>query len=221
VNEMFTAVTAGQWPSDGCQRPDAARSWAPDMTTDEGEGGSPPATSPAGDRGQGVIRGATEVDLPGIVAIYNASIPGRLATADTVPVTVEARLSWFRDRDVTRHPLWVIERGGALEGWLSFGKFYGRPAYAATAEIGIYVDPGAQRGGVATRLMQHALDRAPSLGLSTFLAFVFAHNHPSLALCRRFGFETWGHLPRVAVLDGAERDLLILGRRVDGEGRDG
>jgi phosphinothricin acetyltransferase len=36
----------------------------------------------------------------------------------------------------------------------------------------------------------------------------------SLALFRKFGFEQWAHLPRVAVLDGVERDLLILGRRL-------
>jgi len=186
------------------------------MAIDDGQRRAPPAD---GASRQGVIRSATEADLAKIVDIYNASIPGRLATADTVPVTVEARRSWLRDRDVTRHPLWVVDLDGAPVGWLSFGKFYGRPAYAGTAEISIYVEPGAQRGGVATRLMHHALDRAPDLGLSTFLAFVFAHNHPSLALCRRFGFETWGHLPRVALLDGVERDLLILGRRVDGEGR--
>ena len=66
--------------------------------------------------------------------------------------------------------------------------------------------------------MEHALARAASLGLTTFLAFVFAHNGPSVALCRKFGFATWGHLPRVAILDGVERDLLILGRRVDVDG---
>jgi len=47
-------------------------------------------------------------------------------------------------------------------------------------------------------------------------AFIFAHNERSVALFRKFGFETWAHLPRVAVLDGVERDLLILGRRVGG-----
>ncbi|MGN6703773.1 MAG: GNAT family N-acetyltransferase, partial [Burkholderiaceae bacterium] len=30
----------------------------------------------------------------------------------------------------------------------------------------------------------------------------------------RFGFSTWGNLPQVATLDGVERDLLILGRRL-------
>jgi L-amino acid N-acyltransferase YncA len=165
-----------------------------------------------------LIRDAREADLPEIVRIYNASIPGRLATADTEPVSVESRRAWLRDRDPARHPLWIAEREGRIAGWLSFGKFYGRPAYAATAELGVYIDPGAQRGGVATALMERAFARAPGLGLTTFLGFVFAHNERSVALCRRFGFVQWGHLPRVAVLDGIERDLLILGRRLEDGG---
>ncbi len=47
------------------------------------------------------------------------------------------------------------------------------------------------------------------------LGFIFGHNEPSLRLFQRFEFETWGTLPRVAVLDGVERDLVILGRRLD------
>jgi L-amino acid N-acyltransferase YncA len=162
-----------------------------------------------------MIRDAAAPDLASIVAIYNASIPGRLATADTEPISLESRRSWLLERDFGRLPVWVLEDGGGrVVGWLSFGKFYGRPAYAATAEVSIYVDPSAQRAGVATLLMEHALVRAEALGLRTFLAFVFAHNQPSVALCKKFGFDTWGHLPRVAVLDGIERDVLILGRHL-------
>jgi phosphinothricin acetyltransferase len=39
-----------------------------------------------------------------------------------------------------------------------------------------------------------------------------------VALCERFGFQRWGLLPRVAVLDGVERDLLLLGLRLDTPG---
>lgn len=162
-----------------------------------------------------MIRDAKQGDLEAIVRIYNSSIPGRLATADSVPVTVESRRSWFLDRDFRMHPIWVFESDGRTLGWLSFEKFYGRPAYAATAEISIYVDPTAHRRGVATNLLRNAFERAGDLGLSTFLAFIFAHNDRSLSLCKRFGFEQWGHLPRVAILDDLERDLLILGRRVN------
>ncbi len=41
------------------------------------------------------LRPATEADLPAIVAIYNATIPGRMVTADTEPVSVDSRQPWF------------------------------------------------------------------------------------------------------------------------------
>jgi phosphinothricin acetyltransferase len=162
------------------------------------------------------VRHALAADLPRIVAIYNASIPGRMATADTGPVTVEARAGWFREFDPGRRPLWVATEAGGdgIAGWLSVRSFYGRPAYAATVELGVYVDPAAWRRGVAGELMRHALDAVPALGIRNLLGFVFAHNTPSLALFGRFGFERWGLLPRVAELDGVERDVAILGLRL-------
>ena len=161
-----------------------------------------------------MVRDAREGDLPEIVRIYNEAIPGREATADTTPVTVESRRAWLLDRDA-RHPVVVYEQDGIVLGWLSLSKFYGRPAYGATVEVGIYVTNGAQGRGIAKTLMQAALARAPGLGITTLLGFVFAHNRRSVALCERFGFQRWGHLPRVAELDGIERDLVILGKRLD------
>ncbi|HEU4371278.1 MAG TPA: GNAT family N-acetyltransferase [Methylomirabilota bacterium] len=161
------------------------------------------------------IRDARESDLPRIVSIYNEAIPGRRATADTEPVSVVSRQPWFHEHTPDRRPLWVAERDGLVVGWLSFQSFYGRPAYAATAEVSVYVGGEAQRGGVARRLLARAIERAPGLGLATLVAFVFGHNEPSVRLFEAHGFTRWGHLPRVARLDGREADLLILGRRVD------
>ena len=160
------------------------------------------------------IRDARSDDLARIVAIYNEAIPGRQATADTEAVTVESRSAWFHVHSPARRPLWVAERQGSILGWLSFQDFYGRPAYGATAEISVYVSTTAQRAGIARHLLTRAVERAPGLGLTTLVGFVFAHNTPSVTLFERHGFARWGHLPRVARLDGIERDLLILGRRV-------
>ena len=161
------------------------------------------------------LRDAQAADLPEIVAIYNASIPGRMATADTEPVTVASREAWFRDFDPARRPLWLMTgAGGRVEAWLSVRSFYGRAAYHRTAELGVYTLPDARRRGHANTLVAHAVASAPALGLATLLAFVFGHNTPSLALFARFGFERWGTLPRVAELDRTDRDLVILGRRV-------
>ncbi len=78
----------------------------------------------------------------------------------------------------------------------------------------MYVAPKFHRQGVATALLAHSLEGAPSLQLSTLLGFLFAHNTPSVALFKSFGFAEWAHLPEVAELDGVKRDLLILGRHV-------
>lgn len=160
------------------------------------------------------IRDAVEADLRAIVSIYNASIPGRLATADLNPVSVESRLKWFYDHSSTSRPIWIMEADSVILGWLSFQSFYGRPAYQATAEISIYVSPDYQRQRVAYQLLTQAVSCSPSLGLKTLLGFIFAHNQPSVQLFEKFGFQTWGYLPQIAKLDTIERDLLIMGLKI-------
>lgn len=160
------------------------------------------------------IRHAEPADLSEIVAIYNASIPGRMATADLAPVSVADRKQWFSEFDPARRPLWVHcgASGNPPLAWLSLRSFYGRPAYDETVEVGIYAAPHAQRQGYGRQLLGHALREAPALGITTLLAFTFAHNAPSLGLFRSAGFQEWGHLPGIAKLDGIRRDLLILGK---------
>ncbi|WP_118181251.1 GNAT family N-acetyltransferase [Paraburkholderia phosphatilytica] len=160
-------------------------------------------------------RDATLDDLPAIVAIYNSTVPSRDVTADLEPVSVESRVAWFHAHGPKTRPLWVVEEGGQMIAWLSFSDFYGRPAYQRTAEVSIYLDERARGKGLGRQLLAAALDKAPGLGIDTVLGFIFGHNVASLRLFRSFGFADWGTLPRVAVLDGVERDLVILGRRLD------
>ncbi|MEW6341374.1 MAG: N-acetyltransferase family protein [Pseudomonadota bacterium] len=160
-------------------------------------------------------RDATLDDLPAIVAIYNSTVPSRLVTADLEPVSVDSRLGWFHAHGPQKRPLWVVEEGGRVIAWLSFSDFYGRPAYQHTAEVSIYLDEAARGKGLGKQLLAAALAVAPKLAIDTVLGFIFGHNEASLRLFRGFGFADWGALPRVAVLDGVERDLLILGRRLD------
>ena len=90
------------------------------------------------------MRTATEQDLPAIVAIYNASIPSRTATADLEPISVESRLEWFRKHAPDRHPLLVHEIDGKIAAWSGLHPYYERPAYLYTAEISLYIAPEFQ-----------------------------------------------------------------------------
>ncbi|WP_019141015.1 GNAT family N-acetyltransferase [Noviherbaspirillum massiliense] len=153
-------------------------------------------------------------DLPAVVAIYNSTIPSRQVTADTEPVSVESRHAWFTDHAPGRRPLWVAEREGTVIGWLSFSNFYGRPAYSGTAELSIYIHESERGKGLGKYFLGEAIAQAPKIAVHTLLGFIFGHNLPSLKLFEQFGFERWAHLPRVARLDGIDRDLVIVGKRV-------
>ena len=161
------------------------------------------------------VRNATEDDLPAIVAIYNATIPSRMVTADLTPVSVEARRPWLAAHQTPSRPIWVLGNPQqAVAGWLSFDTFSPRAAYDGTAMIAIYIAESHRRQGLGRHLLETAIARAPSLGLHTLLGYIFGHNEPSLQLFESKGFQRWGHYPRIAVLDGVERDLVVVGRRV-------
>jgi phosphinothricin acetyltransferase len=178
------------------------------------------------------LRLADPADLPAIVSIYNSTVASRVVTADTEPVTVESRLGWYASHQRPDRPLWVAEpliisndricadsraqaqAHASILGWMSLSDFYGRPAYSNTVEISIYCHPSVRRRGLGSFLLASAIASASELEINTFLGFVFSHNEASVRLFRKYGFETWGSLPRVARLDEVERDLQILGRRI-------
>lgn len=151
-----------------------------------------------------------------IVEIYNSTIPSRMVTADTEMVSVGSRQKWFDEHDPQKRPLWVIENDEReIMGWISFQSFYGRPAYDATVEVSIYLDEKYRGKGLGRLSLQYCIDNAGRFGVKTLLGFIFSHNGPSLKLFGNLGFEEWGTLPGIAVLDGEERGLKILGKRID------
>lgn len=161
-----------------------------------------------------MIRLAALNDLPAIVAIYNQSVPGRLATADMEPVTVADRLEWFQKHIYPNRPLWVYETQQQVIGWCSFQDFYGRKAYEKTVEISIYIDYNFHHQHIAKNLFEQAASHASQNQIKTILAFVFKHNTPSITFFTKMGFGEWGFLPGIAEMDGVEIGLSILGLRL-------
>ncbi len=161
------------------------------------------------------IRRAKLEDLEEIVDIYNESIPSRIATGDLQKITVESRLKWFQERDTNHYPIWVIENDNQVVGWVSLQHFYGRPAYKNTAEISLYIAEKCQGQGIGKKLLEYVIEESPKLELTNLLGFIFAHNQPSLNLFKKYNFQQWGYLPKVAKLDNIERDLIIMGLHLD------
>ena len=154
-------------------------------------------------------------NLDEVVAIYNSTISSRVVTADLDPVSVESRISWFYEHKPGKRPLWIVKnKEDIIIGWVSFQDFYGRPAYDTTAEISIYLDSDYRGKGFGKQILKYSLTECVNLGIKTLLGYIFAHNEPSLQVFYKAGFAEWAHLPNIALLDGIERSLKILGKRV-------
>ena len=154
-------------------------------------------------------------DLDEIVAIYNSTILSRMVTADLEPVSVESKIAWLHEHKPGKRPLWIVKnKVEEIIGWVSFQNFYGRPAYNATAEISIYLREDHRGKGLGKQVLDYSIDECGNLGIKTLLGYIFAHNEPSLRLFYKAGFAEWAHLPNIALLDGFERSLKILGKRV-------
>lgn len=161
------------------------------------------------------MRDAVDSDLPRIVEIYNAAVPTRLATADTVEVSLESKREWFERHVPGKRPILVHEDENSVVAWLSFEPFYGRPAYDHTAELSIYIDPAHCSKGLGAKLLEQAIAMTAELNIKTMVAYIFSHNEPSIRLFKKYGFEEWGKLPEIAEMDGKEYSLSILGRRIN------
>ncbi|MFZ4928244.1 GNAT family N-acetyltransferase [Chryseobacterium sp. Mn2064] len=162
------------------------------------------------------FRNAELSDLKKIVEIYNSTIASRMVTADVEEVSVESKQKWFNDHNSEARPLWVVEdSAGQIVGWVSFSSFHERAAYSGTVEVSIYLDESSRGKGYGKTILQYCIDNAGKFGVNNLVALIFLHNEPSLKLFRHFGFEDWGNLPNVAILDGVERSLVILGKKID------
>ncbi|MDN3397484.1 GNAT family N-acetyltransferase [Psychrobacter sp. APC 3426] len=179
---------------------------------------------------QFIVQRASKADLSEILAIYNQSIPGKQATANLAPVTLEERTEWFDEHiHSSTRPIYVVravvklmdeanestaQAESPIVAWGSFSDLYARPAYHISTEISIYLHQDYQGKGLGSLLARWMLTQAPSLGIHNIVALVFAHNKPSLGLFRKLGFEQWGYMPKVCDMDmqGFIADVVMLGK---------
>ncbi len=160
------------------------------------------------------LRHATLEDLPEIIKIYNEAIKDGISTADSKTVSVEDKIEWFKAHDAL-HPILVKEYHGRIIAWISLQPFYANfLAYAHSARINIYIDKNFQGKKLGQQFLCEAIEQAKNYEIKTLLALIFSENTPSLKLFKKLGFKEWGNLNRIATIEGMDKDLLILGHRI-------
>ncbi len=154
------------------------------------------------------VRPMTAADWPAVKAIYEAGIATGNATFETAAPTWEA---WDAGH-LAGHRLVAVAEERVI-GWAALSPVSERCIYAGVAEDGVYVDPGAWRGGVGHRLLAALVAGAEADGIWTVQAGIFPENRASVRLHHACGFRIVGTRRRIGRHQGRWRDTLLLERR--------
>lgn len=160
------------------------------------------------------FRNATIADLPQIVDIYNKAIEDGISTADSEIVSADEKIDWFKSHNKDKYPMLVIEYHRKIIAWVSIQPFYPHKAYEKSARINIYIDRNFRGKKLGQQFLQDVINMSSDLGIENYIALIFADNPTSLKLFKKLGFKEWGNLPSVAKIHGEDRDLLLLGLKV-------
>ena len=163
------------------------------------------------------IRLAGLEDLPSIVEIYNQAVTIGMRTGDLNPFSPAERLSWFEAHSPEKYPIFVATIQETVVGYLALNPYRpGRLAFEHTAEMSCYIHNSYHRCNIGSRLMEHTIQIAPTLGISILLCILLEGNVGSVKLLEKHGYQKWGCLPQVACFDGLRVNHLYYGLQLDG-----
>jgi L-amino acid N-acyltransferase len=155
---------------------------------------------------------ATEVDLPGLVAIYNDVIASSTAVFSSLPVALEERREWWQGRIAQGYPVLVARDARGVAGFGTFGDFRAWPGYRFTVEHTVHVRADGRGRGTGSALLRALLTRAAALGKHMMIAGVDAENAAAIRFHEHLGFTRAGQLREVGHKFDRWLDLVFLQR---------
>jgi L-amino acid N-acyltransferase YncA len=155
------------------------------------------------------VRPFLPVDWPDVVRIYADGLASGVATFETDVPSWDA---W--DAAHLPAPRLVADRDGDVVGWVAVSPVSRRPAYRGVVEHSVYVARRTRRSGVGRALLDALVAEAPRHGIWTIQTSIIDANEASLRLHGAAGFRVVGRRERIAQLDGAWRDTLLLELRL-------
>ncbi|WP_085583664.1 MULTISPECIES: GNAT family N-acetyltransferase [unclassified Pseudomonas] len=165
-----------------------------------------PATLPRG------VRESCDADLPAMMEIFNETAGTGANSPVTRPMTLEEVTFYINLYKRDGLPVYVLERGGEVVGWLSINRFsWGTQACRHTGETAIYVRADRHGSGIGVRLGHATVILGRQFGLETLVAWIMAANRPSQQIVQSIGAVLWARLPNIARFGEERADVLLFG----------
>jgi L-amino acid N-acyltransferase YncA len=155
------------------------------------------------------VRAMAPSDWPAVARIYAEGIATRVATFETDVPGWEA---W--DDAHLAAPRFVADAGEDVLGWIAVSPVSRREAYRGVVEHSVYVAESARGMGVGRALLEALVAAAAEHEIWTIQTSILEANAASIALHEAVGFRVVGRRERIARLDGAWRDTLLLELRL-------
>lgn len=158
------------------------------------------------------IRESCDTDLPAMMGIFNETAGTGANSPVTRPMTLEQVAFYINLYKRDGLPVYVLERGGEVVGWLSINRFsWGTQACRNTGEAAIYVRADFHGSGVGMRLGHAAVILGRQCGIETLVAWIMAANLPSQRIVQSIGAKLWARLPNIARFGEKRADVLLFG----------
>jgi len=143
-----------------------------------------------------------------ILTIFNEAILNSTALYDYKPRTPEMMRAWFEAKQKGNFPvIGVLNEGGELLGFGSYGSFRAWPAYKYSVEHSIYVDKRFRGQDVGKKLLKEIISTARKQNYHVLIGGIDSQNSASIRLHQRFGFQHAGTIRQVGFKFGRWLDL--------------
>lgn len=159
------------------------------------------------------LRDSRPGDVPAIAAIYRHAVLHGRASFELVPPD-EAEMAGRRAALVDAgYPHIVATIGDEVAGYAYAGPYRPRPAYAATVENSVYIDPDRRGRGLGRLLLARLIAEAEARGYRQMVAVIGdSANRDSIRLHEAMGFARAGTLRSVGWKHGQWLDSVLMQR---------
>lgn len=157
--------------------------------------------------GAALIRDIRDSDIDAIVAIYNHYIEHTVVSYEEKIITARDMAGRVNKVLDGGYPWLVAEVGGEVLGYCYAYQWSPRAAYRHTAEITVYLDPGAIGRGLGSRLYRALFAVLKNRDVRTVIGGIGFPNPASIALHEKMGLKKVAHFENVGYKFGRWLDV--------------